>query len=252
MSARSGARVAMIGCIGRDNFGARLRANLDAAGVDSTAVAEDEKAASGMNAAIVPRRRRIWRRHRVDDRLTPAAEGRRRDKLAGQSSLNAIDRVAIRLAESSVVPDLRLAVVELQEHERRLHPTHLPGSEIADAYVAWMVTQAARSGAILIAEVDGVFAGFAAGWVDDDDKLAEAPDSRRFGLVSDICVLPAYRGRRLASRLLDGIENRLATTGVIRIRIGVLAANGPACASYERSGFTAYEIVYEKVVGQVA
>jgi len=53
MAARAGARVAMIGRIGRDDFGARLSANLDAAGVDSTAVVEDERAPSGMSAAIV-------------------------------------------------------------------------------------------------------------------------------------------------------------------------------------------------------
>ena len=53
MAARAGARVAMIGRIGRDDFGARLRANLEAAGVDSTAVAVDESAASGMSVAIV-------------------------------------------------------------------------------------------------------------------------------------------------------------------------------------------------------
>jgi len=53
MAARSGARVAMIGRIGRDDFGGRLRANLDAAGIDSTAVAVDENAVSGMSAAIV-------------------------------------------------------------------------------------------------------------------------------------------------------------------------------------------------------
>ncbi|HVP98493.1 MAG TPA: PfkB family carbohydrate kinase [Roseiarcus sp.] len=53
MAARAGARVAMIGRTGRDDFGARLRADLDAAGVDSTAVAVDARAASGMSVAIV-------------------------------------------------------------------------------------------------------------------------------------------------------------------------------------------------------
>ena len=39
MAARAGARTAMIGRVGADDFGARLRAHLEAAGVDASAVA---------------------------------------------------------------------------------------------------------------------------------------------------------------------------------------------------------------------
>jgi ribokinase len=53
MAARAGARAAMIGCVGADDFGVRLRGSLIAAGVDASAVHVDEAAASGMSAAIV-------------------------------------------------------------------------------------------------------------------------------------------------------------------------------------------------------
>ena len=53
MAARAGARTAMIGRIGVDDFGAELRAHLAAAGVDHSAVAVDAEAGSGMSAAIV-------------------------------------------------------------------------------------------------------------------------------------------------------------------------------------------------------
>ena len=53
MAARAGARVAMIGRIGADDFGRRLQANLAAAGVDRSAVFVDPNAGSGMSAAIV-------------------------------------------------------------------------------------------------------------------------------------------------------------------------------------------------------
>ena len=48
-----GARTAMIGRIGADDFGDRLRENLNAAHVDSRAVLVDADAGSGMSAAIV-------------------------------------------------------------------------------------------------------------------------------------------------------------------------------------------------------
>jgi ribosomal protein S18 acetylase RimI-like enzyme len=71
---------------------------------------------------------------------------------------------------------------------------------------------------------------------------------RRFGYVSDICVLPIYRGRRIAARLLEALESRLREAGVTRVRLSTLAANRAAQASYERSGYAQYEIVYEKLL----
>jgi ribokinase len=53
MAQRAGARVAMIGRVGADDFGARLRKNLVDAGVDSLAVLVDYAVGSGMSAAIV-------------------------------------------------------------------------------------------------------------------------------------------------------------------------------------------------------
>jgi ribosomal protein S18 acetylase RimI-like enzyme len=157
-----------------------------------------------------------------------------------------MDGLAIRAAIPSDGPQLRRAVVELQDHESRLHPSRLPGEQIADAYLTWMQGRAARHGAVLIAEFDGAFAGFVAGWIEEESHICETPESNRFGYISDICVLSLYRGRRIASRLLDAVERRLRGEGVTRVRLFTLAANRAARASYERSGYAAYEVVYEK------
>ena len=53
MAARAGARTAMIGRVGADDFGAELRAHLDVAKVDHSAVKVDGETGSGMSAAIV-------------------------------------------------------------------------------------------------------------------------------------------------------------------------------------------------------
>ena len=53
MAARAGARTAMIGRIGDDDFGDELVAHLDAVGVDRHEVAVDGTTGSGMSAAIV-------------------------------------------------------------------------------------------------------------------------------------------------------------------------------------------------------
>ena len=157
-----------------------------------------------------------------------------------------MDGLTIRPATPSDRTRLRGAVVELQDSERRLHPTRLAGEEVADAYLAWMLERAAKSGAVLVAEIDGAFVGFVAGWVEETDHIEETPDSNRFGYVSDICVLPEYRGRRIATELLNAIEQRLRDRGVTRVRLYTLFVNRPARANYERSGYKAYEVVYEK------
>ena len=53
VAARAGARTAMIGRIGADDFGAQLRAHLEAVGVEHSAVTTDAETGSGMSAAIV-------------------------------------------------------------------------------------------------------------------------------------------------------------------------------------------------------
>jgi GNAT superfamily N-acetyltransferase len=58
--------------------------------------------------------------------------------------------------------------------------------------------------------------------------------------------MPAFRGRRIATQLLDGIETYLRPAGVTRLRITTLAVNTSARTSYERAGFVPYEIRYEK------
>ena len=157
---------------------------------------------------------------------------------------------SVRLALPSDRLALRGAIVELHEEERRLHDSRLPGEETADAYLVWMLAEAARDGAVFVAEAGGVFAGFAAGWIVHENVLEETADSNRFGYISDVCVLPAFRGRRIAARLVEALEARLSLKSVKRIRLSALAANKAARAAYERSGFAPFEIAYEKAVAE--
>ncbi|MGH7120978.1 MAG: GNAT family N-acetyltransferase, partial [Acetobacteraceae bacterium] len=156
--------------------------------------------------------------------------------------------VVIRPAVPADRPQLRQAIVELQDYERRRHATRLPGEQVADDYLDWMLHQADGEGAVLVAERDGHFVGFVAGWIKQADFIAETPDSNRFGYISDICVMPPHRGQRIASQLLGGIEQYLRRAGITRLRINALAVNASALTSYERAGFAPYEILYEKLI----
>jgi ribosomal protein S18 acetylase RimI-like enzyme len=160
-----------------------------------------------------------------------------------------MSNVVVRLAMPGDLPDLRSAMVELQEHERRLAATRLPGEQIADPYLARLQREAAQKrGAIFVVESDGIFAGFAAGWIIERDDIPETEDSNRFGYLSDICIMPAFRGKRIAHQLIAAMERHFASAGVTRFRLFALAANTPARASYENAGFAPYEILYEKLL----
>ena len=155
--------------------------------------------------------------------------------------------ITIRRAGPADRPHLRQAIVELQNYERALHLTRLPGEQVADVYLDWLQQQAeTQNGAMLVAESDGAFAAFVVGWIEVAEILTETADSNRFGYVSDLCVMPALRGRRIAEQLLRAIEPRLRQAGVVRIRINALAANSSARTSYERAGYAPYEVMHEK------
>jgi ribosomal protein S18 acetylase RimI-like enzyme len=154
--------------------------------------------------------------------------------------------VTIRPATPSDRPRLRQAIVALQDYEHQLHATRLPGDHVADAYLDWMLRKVEAAGAVFMAESGGAFVGFVAGWVEESGSIDETPDSARFGYVSDICVMPGFRGRRIAGQLLCAIEQSLRPAGVTRLRINALAVNASALASYERAGFAPYEVLLEK------
>ncbi|WP_119420658.1 GNAT family N-acetyltransferase [Desertibaculum subflavum] len=155
--------------------------------------------------------------------------------------------ITVRPATAADHGALKAAIIDLQEYERALHDSRRPGLTIADAYVPDLVRRAAaRQGLIVIAEEGGRFAGYAAGWVQEDDTLAETPDSNRYGYVFDCYVVPARRGLGIAGKLLAAMEAHLWKQGVTRIRIGSLATNLAALQAYRRQGFVAYEMVLEK------
>src|SRR5271168_1440722 len=107
--------------------------------------------------------------------------------------------VTIRPAIPADRPQLRQSIVELQDYERALHLTRLPGELVADAYLDWLQRQVeTATGTMLVAESAGAFVAFVVGWIEVAEIITETPDSNRFGYVSDLCVMPAFRGRRAA------------------------------------------------------
>lgn len=142
--------------------------------------------------------------------------------------------------------------VELQEHERALHDTRLPGLPHSRDYLALLQDVLAENcGIMLIAEnADGTRVGLVAGHVVDEPWPMETPDSTRYGYVDDIFIRPESRGTGLARQLLDAMADhfRQVDPRLTRMRVNVLAVNQIARRAYEKAGFTPYEVTYERLI----
>jgi ribosomal protein S18 acetylase RimI-like enzyme len=157
---------------------------------------------------------------------------------------------AIRPYQSTDRAAVIEALVELQDSEVPLHDTRLPGRQVAEPYFRELLEMTTRqSGQILVAMDSNILVGIVVCFVVEDETISETADSNRYGYVSDIYVRPSHRGSGLAQRLLVAAENYIAGTGVVRIRINVLAANSRARGAYEKYGFAPYEVMYEKRIG---
>lgn len=142
--------------------------------------------------------------------------------------------------------------VDLQEHERGLHDSRLPGLPHSRDYLALLQdVMAENQGVMLIAvDVDGERLGLVAGHIVDEPWPMETPDSTRYAYVDDIFVRPEARGSGLARLLLDAMEDhfRKVDPRLRRLRVNALAVNRMACRAYEKAGFTPYEVTYERLI----
>ena len=142
--------------------------------------------------------------------------------------------------------------VELQEHERVLHDTRLPGLPHTRDYLAMLWEDLAEGHGIMLIAEDGrgERLGLVAGHIVDAPWPMETRESTRHGYVSDIFIKPEARGGGLAQALLDAIAAHLhaADPTLTRLRVNVLAVNTIACRSYEKAGFTPYEVMYERLI----
>jgi ribosomal protein S18 acetylase RimI-like enzyme len=155
----------------------------------------------------------------------------------------------IRLALDADDDRLVEAIIDQQEYERKFHDTRLPGAQMARPYLEYLKTKVASSnGSLLIAELNGAFAGYAACWIEHNNLVAETNDSNHYGYIADTYIVPNLRGQGLAASLLEAAERFLQQKNVSRMRITSLADNQSALRAYIKSGFSQYEIVMEKRV----
>lgn len=91
---------------------------------------------------------------------------------------------------------------------------------------------------LLVARVEGSIVGFVSYSV---ERGSLELDTTR-GLLSNIYVEPAYRGRGVGTALLEAAETALHERGATVVVLEVMAANEAARRFYERHGYDTYRI----------
>lgn len=138
-------------------------------------------------------------------------------------------------------------VRELQAHEAKYFDRMKAPQDIGGWYIDKMV-EACREhdGAILIAEVEGVVAGFAAllTKVMPSGTMDEVPYV--YAMVTDLAVTGQRRRTGIGTALLKECERRARAAGVKWLRINALSANIEATATYRVFGFGDMVVKMEK------
>lgn len=104
------------------------------------------------------------------------------------------------------------------------------------------------AGGLLVARLEGELVGFATFSV---ERGSFELDATR-GLLSNLWVEPAHRGRGIGSALLSAVESALADRGVEICHLEAMAANEAARRFYRRHGYETHRVAMERRLDEVA
>ena len=103
------------------------------------------------------------------------------------------------------------------------------------AYAAFLGTQLAQPNVVvLVAERDGQVVGYTYAGVEGHDYMQLRGPA---GVVHDVVVDPAHRGRGIGRLLLDAAVAALESRGVPRVVLSTAERNAPAQRLFARAGF---------------
>ena len=107
--------------------------------------------------------------------------------------------------------------------------------ETEQGYAEWLRSQvAAPNSVVLVAEWEGEIAGYIYGAVEGYDWMTLRGPA---GVLHDLVVEPACRGRGIGELLLDAAIAALAARGVPRVVLSTAARNEKAQRLFARAGF---------------
>jgi ribosomal protein S18 acetylase RimI-like enzyme len=152
-------------------------------------------------------------------------------------TLNMADGVAIRRATPVDMAAVgKLGALLVRTHHdfdpKRFIP---PTSQTARGYGSYLGSQLENPDVIvLVAERDGAVIGYTYAGVEGTDYMSLRGPA---GVVYDIVVDPAHRGKGVGRKLLDATLDALKSAGSPRVVLSTAERNEPAQRLFDRAGF---------------
>jgi ribosomal protein S18 acetylase RimI-like enzyme len=143
----------------------------------------------------------------------------------------------IREYEERDARGLEDCFIELQDYEGRIDPYLADSQSVLKSYLEYMFNRCAETrGKVFVVEVGQSVAGFVSVWAKVKTKAIEEKEYE-YAYISDLVILPAYRGEGLGRALLQRAEEYAREQGARVLRIGVMAKNEGAHRLYLSYGF---------------
>ncbi|MDS0299169.1 GNAT family N-acetyltransferase [Halogeometricum sp. S1BR25-6] len=127
--------------------------------------------------------------------------------------------------------------------DQRSYRSHLRADENRERIREAMARHAVTGG-LRVARTGDEIVGFVMFSLERGDF--EQDDVR--GVIRNLYVVPARRGRGVGSRLLETAETALVDAGAARISLEAMARNERARQFYERHGYAVHRVELEKAV----
>ena len=154
--------------------------------------------------------------------------------------MNPPDSLAIEVATQADIESIADDWVALARDQRR-HGSHVLAEPNRETMRNILAAHRVDDG-LLVARLEGSIVGFVS--VSLERGSLELDATR--GLLSNIYVVPEYRGRDIGSALLRAAERSLADRGVDVVVLEAMAANDRARRFYERHGYDVYRVGMER------
>lgn len=158
-----------------------------------------------------------------------------------------MDNHIIREYTHQDVNDIKECLVMLQDYEKLLDPHRLQGIEIAHEYLEHLLHLCENDkGKIFVVEIKGEVIGMVSVLIVEDKKHLRK--TKRFAQISDMIIMPKYRGKGISKELLEKAEVYAKTKKVEYVEVRVLHKNPEESKNYLRNGFHEFEVVLRKHV----
>ncbi len=160
-----------------------------------------------------------------------------------------MEDLEIRKYRDSDFGDVARFVAAIQDHERSSCPVLKRGDDVARHYAQYIIAAARdNGGAVFIAVSGDRSVGMICGWPEEDDDMLLQDGARRHLYISDIFVESGIRRKSCGSKLLEVFEEEFPE--LRKVRVCSKASNADALSFYQRCGFEAYEVIFEKEVSR--